>query len=384
MTGHPGDEALAWLASTLDPDEIARLRAVERAKACFLETDRDEDVAKKLRWLLRNLLMRADPSLPLGPGNRREARCVVVVGESGAGKTRLLRRTFHAHPAFPGYGIEGSGCTLVSVDVPSPCTLLQLGRRTLAALGYPLQREMKEHLIWERVRLKLRTTGTVVLHFDEVHNLLDAANSDDVCRIRKTLKALLVDPAWPVGLIVSGLPGIAEFLETLSLHALDDDGNVVPLDPPPADRETELRRRCRVVELTALVVPADLEMITMAVGDIAKAAGLELHPSFGNDVASRLAHAALYQLGTALELAAEAVEAALEPVDDEDEGILQDGMVARAAFAAAYRERTACGPDANPFLAAEWWRLDCKKVLRTKNEPDALPRLPRKPANRKR
>lgn len=370
-----GTESLAMLRAALSPAESACVDAIERVKARFLETDRDAWVARRFRWLLKNQLVRADPTRPIGPGNRREARCVVVVGNSGAGKTHLLRRVFSSHPNFTSYGVENSGCKLVTVDVPAPCTLLQLGRRTLAAIGYPIQGEMKEHRVWERVFYKLQETGILVLHFDEMHNILESANVDDIRRIRKTLKALLVNADWPVGLMVSGLPGITDFLETLSIHELDQQGNLIPREIRPVDRETELRRRCRVIGLASLDIKTDLEMIALAAADMAAAGDLILRDGFQETVAARLVHASLYELGTCMELTAEAMEMALDP-DDEDEDEkdrLPRDIVGIEHFAAVYRERTGCGPGANPFLAPEWWILDCTKVLRTKNEPDPVP-----------
>src|SRR5687767_13218088 len=69
--------------------DLAIIETMERVKARFLTTERDKQLAKQFQWLLRSLVLRADPNRPYGPDNRREARTLVVVGNSGAGKTAL-------------------------------------------------------------------------------------------------------------------------------------------------------------------------------------------------------------------------------------------------------------------------------------------------------
>lgn len=381
---HACEKAFSLLASCFDAETLERISKLERVKARFLETERDHTFAKRFEWLLTNLAMRADPDKPFGPGNRREARCLVVVGRSGAGKTRMLTRAFDKHPTFPGYGDPGSDCRMVTVSLPSPCTLLQLGRQILAAIGYPLDRQLKEHLVWERVFFRLEFRGMLVLHLDELHNVLRTANVLDIDRIRKTFKTLLVHRRWPVGLVVSGLPEIAGFLETLSMEELDENGELVPLQVKPEDHETELRRRCRVIELEPLSLPGDLGMLTEAAGDVARLGGLSFPPNFKEQVAPRLVHASLYELGTCMELLTETVEEALTPdTDMEGRSPVPDRIVAIRHFAKLYAARTGCSPGANPFLVPDWWTVDCTKVLRKSNERDPAPRSAKATKTRK-
>jgi type II secretory pathway predicted ATPase ExeA len=340
---------------SLNGDDAARLEIMERVKAKYVRTDRDPIVSEGVQFLIERMLTRADPNLPASPENAREGRALVVVGESGAGKTTILERALGAHPAFPGYGVRGSKCSLVSLDVPGSCTLKQLGRELLAVVGYPLVADRAEHIVWEIVRTKLEMLDVRFVHFDEAHNVVLGANVKEADRIRKTLKSLLNAKRHPVSLIISGTPDLVPFFRSF----------------------TENRRRSRFVRLEPLT-SNDLKRLTTAVSNLAVVANLPLNSEEPEALIPRLLHAALYQLGTALEITHEAIDRALK-----------FGATALTIkhFADVFTLRTGNAETANPFLAKDWVAVDCTGVLSDGTEPackeeDETP--PEKPKKRPR
>jgi hypothetical protein len=356
MTRFDGDLDLTGpLLASLDDKDHARLEVMERVQAKYIRTHRDDKLVAGLKFLIERTVTRADPTSPASRKNCREGRALVVVGDSGAGKTTSLERLFQDHPAFPGYGTLGSGCPLVSIDVPGPCTLKQLGRELLAVLGYPLVAERPEHVVWEMVRALLERLGVLVLHLDEAHNVIRDANVDQSIRIRKTLKSLLNAKRHPISLIISGTPDVAPFLETL----------------------TENRRRSRFIRLDPLA-PDDLEMLRGMIGGLAEIAKLSIKKTELAAVAPRLMHAALCQLGTAVEITHESIDHALHG---------EASLLTIAHFADVYAARTGNADPHNPFVAPNWADVDCTRVLRDESSPtvvkvQAAPK-PKKPKKHK-
>ena len=116
--------------------------------------------------------------------DKPEGRILVLTGETGAGKSRSLKRLFRQRR-------EQVEQVLVSVVAPSPCTLMQLGRKLLPELGYPIQRDRKEHLIWEDVRRRIDARGIRIVHIDEMQHVTQTANTDQKTRVLNTIKSLI-------------------------------------------------------------------------------------------------------------------------------------------------------------------------------------------------
>lgn len=304
--------------------------------------------------VLRSLAMRVDLARPLGPGNRTEANALVVTGKAGAGKSSLLARMFRNHPAFKDYGVPRSGCSAVTIGTPSPCNPKALGLEILRVLDYPMSAQRSQPYIFARVRERLETLGILVLHFDEVHNILENANEREIHDIRTMFKTFMVSTSWPVALILSGLPEIVPFFE--GLMELDDDGR------RHADTKREVRRRGQFVHLRSLSLPNDVAMVAAATRDIASVAGMEVVDGAEHRIVPRLIHAADYELGTTMELAQKAIGEGLE-TGQRYLGVEQ--------FRAAYRRHTGCADSLNPFVATDWMNVDCTLLLKQSREQAA-------------
>jgi hypothetical protein len=219
--------------------------------------------------------------------------------------------------------------------------------------------------VWGRVRDRLEFLGKVVLHLDEVHNVLETANKRELTQIRTLLKAFLISPNWPVVLVLSGLPEVIPFFE--GLNEPDEDGRA------NADTKGEVRRRAVFVNLRSLRSRHDPSMIAAAIADMAGVAGMGVPADIDVKLAPRLIHAALYELGTTMQIAHEAIGLALNTKP-------RATVLGIEHFKQAYRIRTRCSDAANPFVVVNWRKVDCTLVMRASE--DAKPVAPRKKGRR--
>ncbi len=317
------------LRSSLSESQRQLLHVRERLKGKYIETDWDGELRTKFDTLLRSVLSRRLSAGTPNMETRLEARCLFVTGEAGAGKTESLNRLFRTHPALQTRGEHRSA--LLRTTVPAPCTPKTLGLVMLKELDYPLSRDLADHIIWARIHELLPAKGILLIHMDEMHNLTDGANSLQLDTIRKTLKALMVSPEWPVGLIISGLPALV----------------------PEMRRIDEIRRRAQFVTVPLLQMPRDVQMVEDLIIGLGEVAGVSLCNAELRDIAARLIHAALNRFGVVIELIHEAIELAVL-------GGLPLGI---EHFATAFTDRTGCSAPMNPFITAGWAELDCTLVL---------------------
>jgi hypothetical protein len=308
-------------------------------ETCYIESERDDAISAQLTRLIRNSQKKRFPKRPEGDDNRRAGVGFVLIGGSGSGKTTAIETILADHPAFPGYGVEKSGCLFVSVLAPSPCTLAQLGNATLEALGYDADKPLRENEAWKRVRQIVRRKGTMFLHFDDVHNVLQNASAREIKKIQATFRNLMISRAWPVQLVLSGIE------ETLLIFKKD----------------RQLKRRLKYVVFDDLVAADDAGWIRDAVKDFANTAGLKYVEQAGSMLIERLIHAAAYQFGLVFELLVEGIEVAVEAnrkkftIDDLKE---------------AYADHTAQPDELNVFASPAWQAIDPSIIFKKENDED--------------
>jgi hypothetical protein len=312
---------------------------MERVRAKYIRSNRDAALEEGVDFLIERIVTRRNPDGAATDANRREGRALVVLGESGAGKTTAVTRVLSRHLAFPGYGVKGSGCLLVTVSVRGPCSLKQLGRQLLAALGYPLVADRTKDMVWEMVRARIEKLGVRVIHFDEIQNVTTTATVDEAIKIRNTLKSLLNDIDHPVCLIMTGLPEFRPFI----------------------GRDFQNVRRSCFISFEPLS-PGDFETVRLTVVGLAEVAVLSVDTDEADDIVPRLVHAATRQMGIAIEMIHDAIDNALRcgakalTLDD---------------FADIFARRTGNASVANPFIANDWEVINCGRMLLKDNEPEA-------------
>lgn len=316
-------------------DHNAREETMRRVLGVYIADKRDAELESELDRLIESCRRSStvDDDHGARVGRLAEGRILAVMGKPGAGKTRALERLFRKREEVWGaaYGLENS--QLISVRAPSPCTLKQLGNALLKALGYDLQRDLKENVVWDMVRHRLQIRGVRYVHIDEVQHAVENANRTELQKVRDTLKALLQQPTWPVWLILSGKPSFASFIE--------DD--------------TQLKRRSRFVLFNDLNLSNDAKLVRKTLSGLTeKLANLKLDPTLDEPFLARLIHAAEAQFGTTIEFIQDAIEECV---------LVGSSVVKLEHFATAYEARSGCAPNRNVFTSEQWHLINVSMAL---------------------
>ena len=174
-----------------------------------------------------------------------------------------------------------------------------------------------------KVRQLLKDRGILVLHVDEINNLVGTANQVEIKRIRNSLKALINRPDWPVVLVLSGTPDCAPILQA----------------------ERQLKRRLDWISLAPLAPPGDNKMVIGQVRTLCETAGIAPPTDSDRKLALRLMHASGHQFGTAIDIAIRSIQVALRRGAPK---------LALEHFATAFARRTDGTAAENPFLASTW------------------------------
>jgi hypothetical protein len=329
----------ASLRVHLTDDDLKSLHMTEVLKARYVGSDRDDRIGNALQELLKNACMRRDPRLPHSADNRVPGIGFSVIGETGAGKSRTLDHIFRNHPAFPGFGVVGSGCPLISIEAPSPCTPQQIAMEILKALNYETDRDLRENKAWRRVRDQLEPNRAMILHIGECQRVMHQPSVFEIKKMADTLIGLMESPTWPVQLILSGVTELENLLEV----------------------ERQLWRRLAHIKFGNVSAADDGEFVEEAIRDYAKTADLKVRIAADDMLVGRLCHAAVLQFGLVMAVIVDAIKSCLADGHD---------TLAIGDFANGYTGRTLQPVDKNPFIARAWDTVDCS-IIREKFKPPA-------------
>lgn len=333
MDRHDDDafDPTAALRAYLTEEENRKSDVIDTLRARYVSSERDDLINEQIERLIRNAVARKDPRKRHSAGNRRAGLGFAVIGESGAGKTTALERAFWNHPAFPGYGVAGSECPLITVQAPSPCTLGQLAMSINDVLGYGTQSVLPENQAWRRARFQLEANGKMFLHIGDAQHVMHTLADHEKQKFADTLKNLMIDPKWPAQLILDGISDLVPFLQM----------------------DRQIKRRLRYVNFENVSAEKDAEFIESTVRDYAKKAGLMLAVSDDDMLTGRLAHAACHQMGLVIEILVDAIEVSLAGKSD---------TLSLGEFADAYADRTLDSSGLNPFVVRAWEAIDCSVI----------------------
>jgi hypothetical protein len=353
-------DPLDQFRSVASAQQLQRVGVMQGVRGAYFRHPRHDEVTDHIDDLLALLLEHRDPRLPAG---QHEGRGIAVIGEPRAGKTTMLRRIFQEHPAFPGYGQEGSRCPLVSVIPQGACTLSRFTIDTLRKLGMPVSDvPRQEQRIAHMVRDHMRLMGVKVLHVDEAHHITQPANAIQIKKIINVFKCLMIDDEWPIGLVFSGIPEI--------IGAIRQD--------------RQLQARFKFIFMAGLTVAADARKIGGIVRQLAGLAKLEIAAEHVDALAPRLIHAGGYQLGRTIEYVQDAIEVRLKRNSRlAAEGHASDQPLCPEDFAQAYARSTGVQADDNPFVADDWEATDPFQTLDSMADRDGPPAPAKRSVRRK-
>lgn len=136
-----------------------------------------------------------------------EPKCLLIQGDTGAGKTALIKRYLRKYPfSADATGVVGQCPVLVS-SIPKPVSISGLATRLLAQLGDPFAERGTVHRLTLRLSGDegfLNRCGVELIILDEFHHLIE---TDSIPRKREAadwLKSILNDTGIPIVLV--GLP----------------------------------------------------------------------------------------------------------------------------------------------------------------------------------
>ncbi len=278
-----------------------------------------------------------------------EARAVVLCAPSGAGKTTMLNRALERNVALASARASGAG--LLRIQLPSPCTLAELGRVIATKAGYPMRADLRAPVTWDAAWRAMDARKVRFLWMDEMQNVSETATKPEKAKILNSLRALLIETGRTRGLMLSGQESIVSFLQ-------EDDS---------------IRRRSDFLTLRP-ITPGIHVSLAKGVTEIASVAGIppsaELAACLRSELIPRLSHASLYQFGTALEMTRWTVEQALAPAFVRGKALPVPTSLTMEHFAARWAAATGNAAFANPFVTPDWSKLDCR--LRNVTDPRQL------------
>lgn len=145
-----------------------------------------------------------------------------------------------------------------------------VGHELLNALGYPVGRMPTTAIIRDKVGFHLRERQVKFLHLDEAQDIASSQSAREKIAVINTLKSLMQNRTWPVGLILSGMPQLLDMLN---------------MDP-------QLSRRIDPVEFLPVTAAYSFHDIIGIQEAYAVKSGLEMAPELRSpDFAEQLAHA---------------------------------------------------------------------------------------------
>lgn len=304
-------------------------KTIQQVRQLYVPTSSFQTLENRFLDLLAQ--RRADEA----DGITSSARGIVLVGQSGAGKTRAIRQLIHTNRALLQTDTEQEVCEVIGLQIPSPATMKFVGAATLRALGYRFSGDKQGPAIWDQVKTQLKIRRTLFLHLDEAQDLARHQTDKERQAVVNTLKSLMENSIWPVSLILAGMPDLK---------------TIVNQDP-------QLSRRLFPVEISRLNTIRDIDPVLDIVHKYATKARLRTGSCVKTpDFAARLLHAADYEFGLLVELIVQSVSKALAA-----EGF--DGCLMCQNFADVYFDRSSSVGTFNPFLAEDFVRINPRRVF---------------------
>ncbi|MBB4001188.1 ATP-binding protein [Aurantimonas endophytica] len=321
----PGDIEIvdADLAERMSDIALRRAKRMASINSRYLATKRDKEINSEVDLLVGNASVSVD-------GYQIERRGLALIGDTGAGKSRLIARLIAERKEFQP---RTTGMTvtkpLVAIKAPRPSDLLEIAYVLLEQLEYPLERELKAPAAWRMVRRQLKVRQVRFIHIDEAQHMLNMGDPDAMEELADALKMVMEQADWPVSFILTGMPELADFMTIYG----------------------QISRRTHKVHLENLSLPRDNELVAWIVKTIVES---HAEMTFGFTVTDtylgRLCHGANRQFGALTQIVRGAVEQAL--VDN-----IEATQVDHGHFVRSYELFSGCKPEQNVMSSRTWHEI---------------------------
>lgn len=153
--------------------DYAHLLPTYRAHAALPDAERIASIRAD-RWLdldqARTALGRLEDLLAYPPRDRMP--CLLLYGDTGMGKTKIIRKFLRDHPASFDKGTGVTTMPVVAMQMPAEPVERDIYCELLSALGAPGPADGATHRQKELCRRLLRGMGARMLIIDEIHAML--------------------------------------------------------------------------------------------------------------------------------------------------------------------------------------------------------------------
>ncbi len=306
----------AQLLATLEEDEIATEERMASVRRQHCSSGRNAEIATRLREMRKSMLS-------LNSESDKTSRITFVTGESNSGKSTLVEYAIANDPLLSNLKDSGDRKHLICLDAPPASSLRNLGVEIVRSAGYWVKDDIKQTVVWPKVREQLKEREVAFIIIDEAQRLLKIESEVELQNVSDSLISLVDMKEWPIRLVLIGV------------------------DPLPVlrERDSQMMNRSKAIELGA-VPPGKPDRVTQWIKEIiVDHAQLTLGDVPADDFAKRLIHACDGNVGSIILLIRRAVECAF---------VAKSDSVTTRHFAQAYHNTTKCAQSENLFEISLW------------------------------
>jgi len=322
-----GPEGTRLRHESLDSDNQRIFDIMSKVKSAYFKTRNDDELLVRLRRIERGIKSELEPG-----------HALVVLGESGTGKTTLMRKALKSLTTLQDYD-DGYGemmRPILYITAPSSATMTDLAAEILHRLGYENTVIGKGASVFHKLQRTLRNHGVRLIVIDEFQHVLQAPKIKGAAYVADTLKNMLQDSSWPVHLVFVGLPEIETVIERDPAEQLEQRTDPLPIENPSFEEDADY-----------------IEWIVTEL--VEQRAGLRLAADQPNELIERLMHGGRSRFGLIMRTIIWAIEDALETGSDE---------VATTNWIEAYARLAKCKRDDDNVFAEPAWRGIIRPVNR--------------------
>ncbi|TAY13863.1 ATP-binding protein [Rhizobium leguminosarum] len=267
-------ELVQGMYASMPPKRQMQIKRLGEQNFEYVRSSRDKLLSKITDKLCNNAA-----SALFGGSEKR--RAVFVLGESDSGKTRALRELVARREEFkPRRTSAGWAKTFVHWEAPKPLTMKGFATKGLWACGYPVEPNARytEQELFDLLKTQIREKRIIFMWIDEMQHVFNSKTNAEVQNVSDIIKSLLQIPGWPLHMILSGVPTLANFLA-------------------PEDGDRQLRNRSYLVHLSKMTA-SNSEMMLRLQERVMEKAGVQASETNTPAFMERLTYASFGAFGT--------------------------------------------------------------------------------------
>lgn len=142
-----------------------------------------------------------------------DPECIIVTGDTGAGKTSLINKYLELHARNDSY--EGSYIPVLSTTLPGEANSVALFQQILADLGHPYPFESSNEVaLRKQIKVIAQNCRLELIIIDEFQHLIERKSLKILKETANSIKSLIVDTKIPIALF--GMPYSSVILDSVS------------------------------------------------------------------------------------------------------------------------------------------------------------------------